>query len=79
MVFSCTYRCNNYLYNYLNDVEADNRYVTMYFRKIDYRRYIKGKLTLIPLKSSEKRELSDVYETRLTQDERGELVCINFG
>lgn len=67
------------MYNYLNDVEADNRYVTMYFRKIDYRRYIKGKLTLIPFKLSEKRELSDVYEIRLTQDERGELVRINFG
>lgn len=66
--------CNNYIYNYLSDIEADNRYVTLYFRKIDYRRYAEGKLTLIPLKSNEKRHISDLYEMRLTEEERGELV-----
>ncbi|XKL59332.1 hypothetical protein PGB90_000348 [Kerria lacca] len=46
---------------------------TLAYRKIDYRRFVKGKFTLLPLKTYEKRELTDVYEFYLTNDDKGEL------
>ncbi|XP_065220796.1 protein sneaky-like [Planococcus citri] len=73
------FSCHNYISNYLTDVEEDNMYITWYFRKIDYRRYIKGKFTLLPLKSGEKRDLSDVYQIYLTTAEKAEFLHAVIG
>ncbi|XP_034941255.1 protein sneaky [Chelonus insularis] len=56
--------------NYVTDIEFDNQYVTLYFRKIDERRKKLHKTTLLPLKKSEAGKFIDPYGLNLTKAER---------
>ncbi|CAG9862437.1 unnamed protein product [Phyllotreta striolata] len=44
---------------YLRDIEFDNIYITEYFRKIDARRRLQEKYTLLPLKKIERKKIID--------------------
>ncbi|XP_037067964.1 protein sneaky-like [Pollicipes pollicipes] len=59
-----------YHYKYLENIQYDNKYVTMYFRKIDARRRKKGRKTLMPLKRLERNELVDVFYIGFTRTEK---------
>lgn len=59
-----------YHYNYLENIQYDNKYVTMYFRKIDARRRRRGRKTLMPLKRMERNELIDVFYIGFTKTEK---------
>ena len=59
-----------YHYKYLEDIQFDNKYVTMYFRKIDARRRKRGRKTLMPLKRMERNELIDTFYIGFTKTEK---------
>ena len=60
----------NYQDKYLRDVEFDNFYITKYFRKIDARRRVSEKHTLLPLKKIERFKLVDPWSLVPLKSER---------
>ncbi|KAL3876418.1 hypothetical protein ACJMK2_034267 [Sinanodonta woodiana] len=67
------YRAYNYNKKYLSDFRFDNCYVTSYFRKIDSRRLMQRKKTLLPLKRTEANECISPYSLKLMKVERRKL------
>lgn len=63
-----------YHYNYLQNIEFDNVYITPYFKKIDARRKARGSLTLLPLKKLEKKILIDPYSLKQSKIEKRHLI-----
>lgn len=59
---------------FLRDIEFDNIYITRYFRKIDARRHIQDKHTLLPLKKVEKKKLVDPWSLTPLKTEREQLL-----
>ncbi|XP_019893505.2 protein sneaky [Musca domestica] len=60
MLFRVILACITYHKNYNNKIDNDNFYITEYFKRIDYERKQKGKLSLLPLKKFERTKLIDV-------------------
>lgn len=58
---------------YLRDIEFDNFYITRYFRKIDARRRVQEKHTLLPLKKIERAKLVDPWSIKPLKAEREQL------
>ncbi|CAH1156015.1 unnamed protein product [Phaedon cochleariae] len=58
---------------YLRDIEFDNIYITRYFRKIDARRKVNEKYTLLPLKKIEGKKLVDPWSKKPLKSEREQL------
>lgn len=58
---------------YLRDIEFDNIYITKYFRKIDARRKVQEKHTLLPLKKSERQKLVDPWALTPLKSEREQI------
>uniref|UniRef100_A0A8D8RE87 DC-STAMP domain-containing protein 1 n=2 Tax=Cacopsylla melanoneura TaxID=428564 RepID=A0A8D8RE87_9HEMI len=56
---------------YLEDIQYDNNYITDYFRKIDNRRRMQFKQTLLPLKKIEKKKFIDPYSFSIDWKEIG--------
>ena len=63
----------NYNKRYRNNPSHDNIYITEYFRKIDMRRRLRYKMTLIPFKKLDKCQVVDVYSLRLMPDEKKKI------
>ncbi|CAH1987297.1 unnamed protein product [Acanthoscelides obtectus] len=58
---------------YLRDIEFDNIYITRYFRKIDARRRVQEKYTLLPLKKIERKKLVDPRSVTPLKKEREKI------
>lgn len=63
----------NYHDKYLRDIEFDNIYITKYFRKIDARRKVQEKHTLLPLKKIERKKLVDETSLKPVKSERTKI------
>ncbi|CAD7092213.1 unnamed protein product, partial [Hermetia illucens] len=59
----------SYQRQYVNNIEADNIYVTAYFKRIDERRKERGERSLLPLKKIESREIIDPTDYRQSKSE----------
>ncbi|XP_014288715.1 protein sneaky [Halyomorpha halys] len=59
---------------YLSSIQFDNVYITKYFRKIDARRRIAGKHTLLPLKKMEKSGFIDPHSLKLFAKEKSHVM-----
>ncbi|KAM3960286.1 ubiquitin protein ligase sneaky [Aphomia sociella] len=59
---------------YLTEIEYDNVYITSYFKKIDARRKMKDKCTLLPMKKMERNKYVDVHSLSYVPTERNFLV-----
>ncbi|XP_054160948.1 protein sneaky-like [Oppia nitens] len=65
----------SYHYSYLKKIQFDNCYITGYFRRIDARRKKANKLSLLPLKLFERKELLDPYSPQLSPFEKKHFKC----
>lgn len=63
---------------YLRDIQFDNFYVTRYFRRIDARRKLEEKHTLLPLKKIERKKLADVRTWKPLKKEKEQLLSQTF-
>lgn len=59
---------------YLRDIEFDNIYITKYFRKIDARRKVQEKHTLLPLKKIERKKMVDILSLTPLKSEREKIL-----
>ncbi|XP_017773927.1 PREDICTED: DC-STAMP domain-containing protein 1 [Nicrophorus vespilloides] len=59
---------------YLRDIEFDNLYITKYFKKIDARRKLQEKHTLLPLKKVERMKLIDPWSSRVIAVEKQQML-----
>lgn len=64
----------NYHEKYLTDIEFDNIYVSMYFRRIDLRRKLRGSMSILPLKKVEGLKFVDPYGIKQSKMERRNLI-----
>ncbi|XP_072050299.1 E3 ubiquitin-protein ligase DCST1-like [Amphiura filiformis] len=72
LVFKSAHSYNS---NYLRDMKFDNVYMTSYFRKIDARRKLQGKRTVLPLKKfEEKNDIIEPTRWSLRKPERSKLM-----
>lgn len=63
----------NYHDKFLRDIEFDNVYITRYFRKIDARRKVQEKHTLLPLKKIERKKMVDIVSLTPLKSEREQI------
>ncbi|KAJ8959960.1 hypothetical protein NQ318_009393 [Aromia moschata] len=59
---------------YLRDIEFDNIYITKYFRRIDARRRVQEKHTLLPLKKIERKKLVDPFSLKPLKSEQKKIL-----
>lgn len=64
----------NYHDKYLRDIEFDNIFITRYFRKIDARRKVQEKHTLLPLKKIERKKMVDIRSLTPLKSEREQVL-----
>ncbi|XP_029643469.1 E3 ubiquitin-protein ligase DCST1-like [Octopus sinensis] len=64
----------SYTKNYLVDLNFDNIYITAYFRRIDIRRAMAGKMTLLPLRKFEENTLVTPLSCRILKGERKKII-----
>ncbi|XP_068620626.1 protein sneaky-like [Battus philenor] len=61
---------------YLTSITYDNVYITTYFKRIDERRKLRNKYTLLPLKKMERNNYVDVHSFEYKASQRSQLVTL---
>ncbi|XP_045537623.1 protein sneaky [Papilio machaon] len=59
---------------YLTNITYDNIYITSYFKRIDKRRKLKNKCSLLPLKKMERNKYVDVHSLEYKSSQRSQIV-----